>query len=81
MAWNFFLPGLGYLINAGERAMLGALWLPGVLGLTYVEFGIQEPMPHYYMVMFASVLIMNTAFAIDAYREGKALHGEPAPAS
>ncbi len=76
---NFFLPGLGYIINAGDRMMLGPIWLIGVLGLTYVEFGIQEPQPHFYMVMFASVLIMNTAFAIDAFREGKALHGDAAP--
>ncbi len=29
-----------------------------------------------YWTMFASVLVMNTAFAIDAFREGKALLAE-----
>lgn len=64
---NFFLPGLGYLV-AGIKRPLAVLWLVGVIGLTYVEFGIREPEPTLYAIMFASVLIMNTAFAIDVYR-------------
>jgi hypothetical protein len=66
-AANFFLPGAGYLI-AGVKRGLAVLWLVGVIGLTYVEFGIREPEPTLYNIMFASVLIMNTAFAIDVYR-------------
>ena len=66
-AANFFLPGAGYLI-AGVKRGLAVLWLVGVIGLTYVEFGIREPEPTLYAIMFASVLIMNTAFAIDVYR-------------
>ena len=65
---NFFLPGLGYIL-AGIKRGLGALWLIGVVGLTYVEFGIRDPEPDLYKIMFASVLIMNVAFAIDVYRE------------
>ena len=65
---NFFLPGLGYIL-AGIKRGLGALWLIGVVGLTYVEFGIRDPEPDLYKIMFASVLIMNIAFAIDVYRE------------
>ena len=68
---NFFLPGLGYLI-AGVKRGLAVLWLVGVIGLTYVEFGIQDPEPDLYKIMFASVLIMNAAFAIDVYKEVKA---------
>ncbi len=64
---NFFLPGLGYLI-AGLKQGLAVLWLAGVLGLTFVEFGIRESEPNLYWVMFVSVLVMNTAFAIDVYR-------------
>ena len=64
---NFFLPGLGYLI-AGIKRGLAFLWLIGVVGLTYVEFGIRESEPTLYAIMFASVLIMNLAFAIDVYR-------------
>lgn len=67
---NFFLPGLGYLI-AGVKQGLAVLWLVGVIGLTYVEFGIQEPEPTLYKIMFASVLVMNLAFAIDVYRLAK----------
>ncbi len=67
---NFFLPGLGYLI-AGVKQGLGVLWLIGVIGLTYVEFGIRESEPTLYGIMFASVLVMNLAFAIDVYRTVK----------
>ncbi len=67
---NFFFPGLGYLI-AGVKRGLAVLWLVGVIGLTYVEFGIREPEPTLYGIMFASVLVMNVAFAIDVYRIAK----------
>jgi len=63
---NFFLPGLGYLI-AGKKQVLAIGWLLGVIGLTYVEFGIQKPLPTMYWIMFASVFVMNTMFAIDVY--------------
>ena len=65
---NFFFPGLGYII-AGIKRGLGLLWLAGVIGLTYVEFGIKDPEPDLYKIMFISVLVMNVAFAIDVYRE------------
>lgn len=67
---NFFLPGLGYLI-AGVKRGLGVLWLIGVIGLTYVEFGIRESEPTLYGIMFAGVLVMNLAFAVDVYRTVK----------
>lgn len=66
-AANFFFPGAGYLI-AGVKKALAVLWLVGVIGLTYVEFGIRESEPTLYGIMFASVLLMNLAFAIDVYR-------------
>ena len=69
---NFFLPGLGYLI-IGAKQVLAVLWLVGVIGLTYVEFGIREPEPDLYTIMFASVLIMNLAFAVDAYRTAESV--------
>ncbi len=64
---NFFFPGLGYLI-AGIKQTLAVLWLIGVIGLTIVEFGIRESEPTLYWMMFASVLLMNVAFAVDVYR-------------
>lgn len=67
---NFFLPGAGYLL-LGHQVALSLLWLVGVIGLTWVEFSIQAVAPQAYMVMFASVLLMNAAFAIDAWRIGR----------
>ena len=64
---NFFLPGLGYLL-AGVKQFLAVMWLVGVVGLTWVEFGIQDSEPTLWTIMFGSVFIMNTAFAIDVYR-------------
>ena len=68
---NFFLPGLGYLVS-GQRNPLGFLWLAGAIGLTVVEFGIRTSEPSFYWLMFASVFVMNIAFAVDAYRGVKA---------
>ena len=72
---NFFFPGLGYII-LGDRALLGVLWLAGVLGLTYVETSLKPLDPTLYTAMFASVFVMNVAFAIDAFRVGKAKFGK-----
>lgn len=66
-AANFFFPGAGYLL-AGIKRGLAVFWLAGAIGLTYVEFGIRESEPTLYAIMFASVLVMNTAFAVDVYR-------------
>lgn len=77
---NFFFPGAGYLIN-GQRPKLMALgWLVGVIGLTYVELSLQSAGSELYWPMFASVFIMNTAFAYDAFKEGRALEAEAQPA-
>ena len=67
---NFFLPGAGYLI-AGIKRALGVAWLLGVIGLTIVEFGIRESEPTLWLLMFVSVFVMNTAFAVDVYREAR----------
>ena len=75
---NFFLPGAGYLL-LGHKTPLAAMWLLGVIGLTYVEQihtydkgNLQAQDSTAFAVMFVSVLIMNTAFAIDAYKVGTA---------
>jgi hypothetical protein len=69
---NFFLPGLGYLVLK-HKVVQSIGWLIGVIGLSYVEFGIQKPMPRLYWIMFTSVLLMNTMFAIDAWNVAKEL--------
>jgi hypothetical protein len=66
---NFFLPGAGYLVLG--RA-LGVLYLLGAIGLTYVETSLQALDPTLWAVMFGAVFVMNTGFAIDAFRLGKA---------
>ena len=63
---NFLLPGLGYLV-AKVKPPWAILWLLGAVGLTIVEFGIQESEPNLYWLMFASVFAMNIAFAIDVH--------------
>ncbi len=76
---NFFFPGAGYLV-LGHKVPLALAWLVGVIGLTYVELGIQTAAPSYYWPMFVSVLVMNTAFAVDAFKVGKAAAQDGAPA-
>ena len=76
---NFFFPGAGYLYS-GKRMLLGVGWLIGAVGLTYVEFGIKEAAPAYYWPMFAAVFLMNTMFAIDAWRETKGIRAQQAAA-
>lgn len=77
-ALNFFLPGAGYLL-LGHKVPLALAWLVGVIGLTYVELGIQTAAPDYYWPMFASVFLMNTAFAVDAFQVGRARTVATAP--
>lgn len=74
---NFFLPGLGYLV-AGVKKAYAPLFLIGVIGLTYVETSIQALDATLYWTMFASVLVMNTGFAIDCYLEANKALGAAA---
>ena len=82
---NFFFPGLGYLMLK-HKVVQSVGWLIGVIGLTVVELQLQEPMPTLYWTMFASVFLMNTMFAIDAWKvasekeAAKATLGEPVTA-
>lgn len=77
---NFFFPGAGYLL-LGHKVPLAIAWLVGVIGLTYVELGIQTAAPAYYWPMFASVFVMNIAFAADAWKVGKSrVEGTPVAA-
>ena len=86
---NWFLPGAGYLM-LGHKVPLALAWLAGVFGLTYVEQihtfagggNLQATDPTAFAVMFVSVLVMNTAFAYDAFQVAKSQEpaGTPAPA-
>ncbi|MDA3952460.1 MAG: hypothetical protein PF485_02365 [Bacteroidales bacterium] len=67
---NFFFMGAGYIYN-GKRVLLGILFTLGAIGLTYVEFQIKEIDMFLYVAMFISIFVVNTAFAIDGFKEAK----------
>ena len=80
---NFFFPGLGYLLvgPSPRRRAIGAAWLVGMVGLTYVELSLESVAPALYWAMFASVFLFNTAFAIDTFFELAPGDREPSPAT
>lgn len=78
---NFFFMGPGYIYN-GRRALLGAGWTVTAILLTIVEQapvfadgkGLKDVSPMAFGLMFAAVFLGNTLFAIDGYREAKAIN-------
>ena len=77
---NFFFMGPGYIYN-GRRALLGAGWTVTAILLTIVEQGpvfdgkgLEDVSPLAFGLMFAAVFLGNTLFAIDGYREAKAIN-------
>lgn len=75
---NFFFPGLGYLIAVPHKRPQGGVWLLGAIGLTYVEQVAIGPDHAAFLPMFVTVLVLNTAFAIDGYQEASKLEAAPA---
>lgn len=79
---NFFFMGPGTIYN-GKRALLGVGWTLAAVLLTVVEQGpvfagginLQTASPTAFGLMFAAVFLANTCFAIDGYREAKAING------
>jgi len=87
---NFFFPGAGYLYT-GRRRLLGAGWLLGAILLTVVEqsaaifpalgleaAGLQAAAPEVYNLLFVTVFLMNTMFAVDAYQEARQISTDAA---
>lgn len=72
---NFFTMGLGYVYN-GKRILLGIGFTLGAIALTYVEFQIKPLDATLYNIMFATVFLINTCFAIDGYKEAKSISNE-----
>ena len=67
---NWFFPGLGYLIaGPAHKRMVGLPMFIAMCVLTYVELGVQTAAPPLYWPMFGAVLLFNTAFAVDTWRE------------
>jgi len=69
---NFFFMGPGTLY-VGQRKAFGLALTAAAFALTYVELQLQTQNPILHHVMFVAVLVMNTFFAIDGYREAKAV--------
>jgi hypothetical protein len=80
-ALNFFFMGPGYIYN-GKRALLGVGWTITAILLTIVEQApifaegknLQQISPLAFGLMFVAVFLGNTMFAIDGFREAKALN-------
>jgi len=80
---NWVLPGAGYIYNGEKPLYVSLPMIAGAGGLTYIEnfhdFGGGQTLADVdstaFMVMFGSVLILNTGVAIDAYREAKTING------
>jgi uncharacterized membrane protein len=70
---NFFFMGPGTLYN-GRRKLFGAALTVGAIALTYVEFGLQDLNQTLWAIMFGAIFLMNTFFAIDGWREAKAIN-------
>jgi hypothetical protein len=70
---NFFFMGLGYVIAVPEKRLQGVLWTLAAIILTYVEQVAIDRTTNFraFSAMFVGVLIANTAFAIDGWREAK----------
>lgn len=70
---NFFFMGRGTLY-VGQRKAFGAALTLGAIALTWVELSLQTQAPSLYPVMFGTVFVMNTFFALDGWREAKQLN-------
>ena len=70
---NFFFMGPGTLY-VGERKLFGAVLTLGAVALTYVELSLQTQAPALYPIMFGTVFVMNTFFALDGWREAKTVN-------
>jgi len=70
---NFFFMGPGTLY-VGERKLFGVVLTLGAVALTYVELSLQTQAPTLYPIMFGTVFVMNTFFAVDGWREAKAVN-------
>lgn len=78
---NWFLPGAGYLYNNEKPLYVSLPMIAGAAGLTYVEQihtfedgTLKEQDPTAFNIMFASVLVLNTGAAIDAWQEAKSIN-------
>ncbi len=75
--------GPGYIYN-GRRALLGVGWTLTAIALTLVEQApifadgknLQNTSLTAFALMFAAVFLGNTCFAVDGWREARAINAE-----
>lgn len=65
--------GLGYVYNR-QKILIGSLLTIGAISLTVVEFQVKELDANVYALMFGTVFLINTALAIDAFKEAQNLN-------
>lgn len=80
---NFFIPGTGYIYNGRKPLYVSVPMILGAGGLTYAEnfhrYGESgQTLLEYdrtaFLILFGSVLVLNTGLAIDAYREAVSIN-------
>src|SRR5262245_55187587 len=79
---NWVLPGAGYAYNGKEPLYVTVPMMAAAVGLTYAEnfhkFSDGQTLLDHdkteFGVLFGAVLVLNTALAIDAYREADAIN-------
>ena len=80
---NFFIPGAGYAYNGEKPLYVSLPLIAGAVGLTYLEnfhkYGpedetLREHDGTAFALLFSTVFVINTALAIDAYREASAIN-------
>ena len=69
---NFFLLGLGTLLN-GKRKIQGAFLTIGAVLMTYVELTLQTIGSDLFLISFIGFFSLAIAMAYDGYKEGKSL--------
>ncbi|MBK7869502.1 MAG: hypothetical protein IPJ74_01880 [Saprospiraceae bacterium] len=65
--------GLGYIYN-GKRSLLGVGFTLGSIALAYVELNLQKHDTTLWDIMFSSVFVINTCYAIDGYKEAQEIN-------
>lgn len=78
---NFFFSGLGYVYN-GKRILPGILLTLAAISFTFLEnfykfsdgLTFQKHDGTAFAILFASVFVLNTGLAIDAYKEAQQIN-------
>jgi hypothetical protein len=61
-------------VCSSDLKLFGLALTAGAVALTWVELSLQTQAPGLYPVMFATVFVLNTFFALDGWREALAVN-------